>query len=189
MTNSETGLIVMGGSWGGFQASLSILRDLPHNFRIPIVLVLHRQKNADSELHLIYDKKLFLKAKEVEEKEIIRSGIVYLAPSNYHVLIEKEGTFSLDDSELVNFSRPAIDVTFSNAADVFGPRTVGILLSGASEDGSRGLKQISDSGGIAIVQNPNEAEAGVMPRAGIKSTPGCLILTVNEIKEYLIAIK
>lgn len=185
----KVNLIVMGGSWGGFQSSLSILAGLPRNFAIPIVLILHRQKNADSELHLIYDKKISLKAKEVEEKEKIRGGIVYLAPSNYHVLIEKDGTFSLDDSELVNFSRPAIDVTFSNAADVYGSHTIGILLSGASEDGSSGLKQISENGGIAIVQNPKEAEAETMPKAAIKSTPGCLILSVEEIREYLIAIK
>ncbi len=186
---NKVSLIVMGGSWGGFQASLTILRDLPSNFAIPIVLILHRQKNTDSDLHLIYDRKLRLKTKEVEEKEFIRSGFVYLAPANYHVLIEKEGFFSLDDSELVNFSRPAIDVTFSNAAHVYGSEAMGILLSGASGDGSLGLKQISDSGGITIVQNPDEAEADTMPRAAIKIIPGCSILSANEIKKFLIAIK
>lgn len=186
---NKVNLIVMGGSWGGFQASLSILRELPADFRIPIILVLHRQKNTESDLHLIYDRKLLLEAKEVEEKELIRGGCVYLAPANYHVLIEKEGSFSLDDSELVNFSRPAIDVTFNNAAEVYGSQTLGILLSGASEDGSRGLRQISDKGGIAIVQTPEEAEAETMPRAAIKMTPGCLVLSVDEIREYLIAIK
>lgn len=185
----KANLIVIGGSWGGFQASLSILKDLPHNFPIPIVLILHRMKNADSDLHLIYDKKLFLKAKEVEEKEIIRKGFVYLAPSNYHVLIEKDDTFSLDDSELVNFSRPSIDVTFTNAAAVYGSRTIGILLSGASDDGSRGLRRIKEKGGVAIVQDPTHAEADTMPKAAIKIISDCLILSLEEIREYLIAIK
>lgn len=182
-------LVVIGGSWGGFQASLSILMGLPADFNIPIILILHRLKNADSELQTLYNKKLGLEVVEIEEKQPIEPGRVYLAPANYHVLIEKEKTFSLDDSELENFSRPSIDVTFDNVAEVYGAHTLGILLSGASNDGSAGLKNISDHNGVAIVQNPEEAEADTMPKSAIKIVPDCLVMKTAAIYDYLLNLQ
>ena len=178
-------LIVMGGSWGGIQASLEILKDLPGNYSIPIILVLHRLRTSDSGIQHIFAKKIQLEAREIEEKEAALPGKLYLAPANYHVLLEQDLTFSLDSSELVNYSRPSIDVTFKAAAQVRGPQTAGILLSGASSDGSKGLLSIAQKGGIPIVQHPEQAEVGTMPRAAIEIVPDCRIFTIESIKAFL----
>ncbi|HEY4650991.1 MAG TPA: chemotaxis protein CheB [Pontibacter sp.] len=185
---SSPKLIVIGGSWGGIQASLQILKYLPANYSIPIVLVLHRLRNYDGSLQEVFDKKIQLRAVEVEEKESIKSGYVYVAPANYHVLLESDYTFSLDDSELENYSRPSIDVTFTSAADVLGDQVIGILLSGASRDGSSGLNYIFEKQGKAIVQEPTEAEVDTMPLAAINSTPGCSVMRLAEIKELLLSL-
>lgn len=186
--SAKAKLIVIGGSWGGIQASLSILKELPANFSLPVVLVLHRLRNHDSDLHSIYSKKLALKVQEVEEKESIQGGCLYLAPANYHVLIEKDRSFSLDVSELENFSRPSIDVTFTSAADVYGEGMLAILLSGASKDGSMGLKYIREKGGEVIVQDPSEAEADTMPNSAISIVPDCRIFNIQKIKEHLLSL-
>ncbi|MBC5772566.1 chemotaxis protein CheB [Pontibacter sp. KCTC 32443] len=181
-------LIVIGGSWGGIQASLQILQQLPPDYSIPIVLVLHQLRNNEGNLQQVYQKKIKLRAVEIEEKESINSGYVYLAPTNYHVLIENDYTFALDDSELENYSRPSIDVTFTSAADVFGDQVIGILLSGASKDGSSGLKYIFEKQGKAIVQNPEEAEVDTMPQAAIDLIPGCSIMNLTSIQAFLLSL-
>lgn len=188
MTGEAVKLLVIGGSWGGIQATLAILKELPERYSIPIILVLHRHRNFDSDLQHLFDKRLALKVVEVEEKESIMGGYVYLAPANYHVLIEKDQTFSLDVSEHENYSRPSIDVTFASAAEALGARVTGILLSGASKDGSLGLKQIAEKGGIALVQDPGEAEAATMPQSAISLIPACKILKLEKIKEYLLSL-
>lgn len=177
----------MGGSWGGLHASVEILKDLPEDYSIPIILVLHRLRNAESGLQQIFAKRIRLRAQEIEEKESIKGGMLYLAPSNYHVLLEKEFTFSLDSSEPENYSRPSIDVTFESVAQVCGAQTAGILLSGASKDGSKGLKAIALKGGIPIVQHPAEAEVDTMPNAAIEIIPDCCIFTIERIKAFLIS--
>lgn len=182
---NNIGLIVMGGSWGGFKASLAILSGLPANFQIPILIVLHRLRNFESDLAAVYNNRLSLNVREVEEKEKLSAGNIYLAPSNYHVLIERDQTFSLDVSEFENYSRPSIDVTFTSAAEIYGAKTIGILLSGASKDGSMGLKNIKDKGGLAIVQEPKEAEVDTMPAAAIKIMPDCTVLQLKGIREFL----
>ena len=181
-------LIVIGGSWGGIQASMQILKDLPEDYSIPIVLVLHRLRNADSGLHHIYSKKIKLQVREVEEKEVMQAGFLYLAPPNYHVLIEKDFSFSLDSSELENYSRPSIDVTFTSAATVMKSALAGIILSGASSDGSKGLQTIAKKGGIAIVQDPLEAEVATMPKSAIEIIPDCRIFTIERIKQFLLSL-
>lgn len=178
-------LIVMGGSWGGLQASLTVLKGLPAGYKIPIVLVLHRLRSFEGELPSIYENKLALNVQEVEEKEEIKAGHVYIAPANYHVLIEKDRTFSLDVSELENFSRPSIDVTFASAADIYGKSTIGILLSGANKDGSLGLLAIRNKGGVTIVQDPDEAEVNTMPRSAIEHVPESMILKQEQIQAFL----
>lgn len=181
-------LIVIGGSWGGIQASMQILQGLPATYSIPIVLVLHRLRTNDGNLQELFEKKVPLKAVEIEDKEPILPGHLYVAPANYHVLLEKEQIFSLDDSELENYSRPSIDVTFNSAADVFAENTVGILLSGASKDGSSGLKAIFEKHGTVIAQDPAEAEVATMPLSAIQTIPGCKIMTVEHIKAYLLSL-
>lgn len=181
-------LIVIGGSWGGIQASMRVLQGLPAMYSIPIVLVLHRLRNYEGNLQELFEKKISLKTVEIEDKEPILPGHLYIAPANYHVLLEKEQVFSLDDSELENYSRPSIDVTFSSAADVYGINTVGILLSGASRDGSSGLKAIFEKHGTVIAQDPAEAEVATMPMAAIQIIPGCKIMNVEHIKAYLLSL-
>lgn len=182
-------LIVIGGSWGGIQASLAILKNLPSDFNIPIVLILHRLKYFDSEMDKIYRKRLNLKVREVDDKASIEPGYVYIAPANYHVLIERDYTFSLDSSELVNYSRPSIDVTFNSAAAIYCKKVLGILLSGANKDGSLGLKNIVEKGGKAVVQDPKEAEIDTMPLSAINSIPSCEVLSLTEIQNFLFSLK
>ncbi|TXK48753.1 chemotaxis protein CheB [Pontibacter qinzhouensis] len=181
-------VLVMGGSWGGIQASIQVLQALPSGFKLPVVLVLHRLRNTESDLQRIYEKKTKLQVQEIEEKELLRPGCVHLAPANYHVLLERDNTFSLDVSDLENYSRPSIDVTFMSAADIFGKQVIGVLLSGASKDGSAGLKYIYDKGGQTIVQDPAEAEISTMPESAIKLVPGCSVMSLGRIQEYLLSI-
>lgn len=178
-------LIVIGGSWGGIQASIEILKDIPPDYNIPIILILHRLRNSDSGMQHIFAKKIKLETREIEEKEPVKPGILYLAPANYHVLLEHDFTFSLDSSEPENYSRPSIDVTFKDAAKVAGSHTAGIILSGASGDGSKGLQSIAVKGGIPIVQHPDQAEVDTMPRAAIDIVPDCRIFTIENIKAFL----
>lgn len=182
-------IIMIGGSWGGLHASLSILSGLKPTFPIPIVLVLHRLKNFESDLCGLFRKRLAINVLEIEEKEKVRPGNVYIAPSNYHVLIERDKTFSLDVSEYENFSRPSIDVTFSSAAEIFRAGTTGILLSGASKDGSKGLKKIRDMDGLCIVQDPEEAEVATMPASAIRLIPDSRIYTLKKIQAFLCSLQ
>lgn len=186
--HKDIGLIVIGGSWGGFKASQFILNGLPANFKVPVLLVLHRLRNFESDLAAVYNSKLILKVREIEEKEKISPGNIYLVPSNYHVLIERDQTFSLDVSEYENYSRPSIDVTFTSAAEIYGSKTIGILLSGASKDGSRGLRNIKDKGGLTIVQDPKEAEVDTMPSAAIGLVPESTVMTLQGIREFLYSL-
>jgi len=181
-------LIVIGGSWGGIQAALHILQELPANYSIPILLVLHQLRNNEGTLADIFSKRLKLQVCEVEDKMLLKSGALYIAPANYHVLVENDLSLSLDDSELENYSRPSIDSTFASAASVFGDQVTGILLSGANKDGSSGLKEISLRGGKAIVQDPDEAQVNIMPLAAVSAVPGCNIMGIQAIFTYLRAL-
>ena len=124
---------------------------------------------------------------EVEDKAPIVAGNVYVAPPDYHLLIER-GYFSLSTEEPVHFSRPSIDVTFVSAADTYGERSVGVVLTGANADGSRGLKRIADRGGLALVQSPETAESPTMPAAALRCVPDARSLTIAQIAEVLTAL-
>lgn len=179
--------ILIGGSWGGMDAVIKILSGVPANYPIPIIVILHRKKDTKSELTSVIQNKLLLKVKEIEEKEKINPGQVYIAPANYHVLIEEEKTFSLDVSERVNHSRPSIDVTFESGAEVYKDKLIGIILTGANKDGSLGLNIVSKSGGLAIVQDPLEAEIETMPKAALLKTPEVNhIFRLEQIKAFLL---
>ncbi len=184
---SEYEVVVIGGSWGGREAVVEILSGLPSTFRTPIIVVLHRQKNSESYLREIIAQHLQIEVQEVNEKEKIAGGKIYLAPSNYHVLIEEDKTFSLDVSENVVHSRPSIDVLFESAAVVYADRLIGVLLSGANSDGSEGLHTISKKGGMVIVQNPDEAENSFMPLAALEKTEA-FVMTKAQIREFLLTL-
>ncbi len=180
--------VVIGASWGGLAAVVAITKDLPANYPLPIVVVLHRLKDFESELEAILQKKIALKVCEVDEKRPLKGGKMYVAPANYHVLIESDSTFSLSISAPENYSRPSIDVTFDSAAEAYGNRLIGIILTGANNDGSKGLKAIVDKGGTAIIQDPEEAEMNMMPLAAIALVNNALVLKLSQIKDFLLSV-
>lgn len=185
--------IVIGVSAGGWDALNTILPALPREFTLPVVIVQHLSPDSEGYLAQSLNKRCLLKVKEADEKEPIEPGTIYIAPANYHLLIEEDRTLSLSISEHVHYSRPSIDVLFETAAEAFGPRLIGVVLTGASADGSQGLKKIQERGGLTLVQDPATAESPIMPQAAIKTihAEGRLvdyILPLKEIAPFLMKI-
>lgn len=181
--------IVIGVSAGGMAALGRILPRLPKDFPIPVIIVQHLSPQSDNFMIRHFDRLCQIKVKEADEKEEILPGTAYFAPPNYHLLIETDFTFTLSVEERVNFSRPSIDVLFESARDAWCSQLVGIILTGASGDGSKGLKQIKDCGGLTIVQDPKEAEVSVMPESAIKITNVDKILKIDDIAAFLLTLK
>ena len=177
--------VVVGTSYGGMNALKIVLSALPINFRAPMLIVQHLSPQSNGYLIEYLNNFSKIKVKEADEKEQIRIGNAYLAPPNYHLLVDNKGFLSLTVNEKINFARPSIDVLFESAVDAFGSEVIGVILTGANSDGSMGLKRIKDSGGIAIVQDPKEAEADTMPRAAIKITDVDYVLPLIEIANKL----
>lgn len=180
--------ISIGVSAGGMEALSIIIPGLPAPFPIPVVVIQHISPHSDNYMTRYLDNISAIKVKEVDEKERIIPGVVYTAPPNYHVLLEEDETFSLSVEGRINFARPSIDVFFQSAADVYGPHLVGIVLTGANNDGSQGLKMIKKRGGLTIVQDPDTAEVDGMPRAAIATTKIDHILTLEQISPFLIQL-
>ncbi len=181
-------IIVMGGSSGAMTVLAELLPDFPADFPVPIVIAVHlhpRQDNAHIER---LTSQCALRVKEADEKESIQAGAIYLAPPNYHLLIENDRTFSLSIDERVNYARPSIDVLFETAAQVYGPQTIGVVLTGANNDGAGGLRLIKERGGLAIVQDPRTAESTFMPQAALEATSVDHMLSVPEIGKLLVKI-
>ena len=157
-------LLVIGGSAGSLQVVLSILKQIGLGFPLPVLIVLHRNSIFESSLEDLLYARTHLIIKEVEEKEMLLPGRVYVCPPDYHVLVEQDRTTSLDYSERVNFSRPSIDVTFRSAADVYGPGLIAVLLSGGNADGAEGMEYVQQRGGLTLLQDPQKAEVPYMPQ-------------------------
>ncbi|HEY0054373.1 MAG TPA: chemotaxis protein CheB [Pedobacter sp.] len=174
-------LLVIGGSAGSIEVIIKILEKLNKNLAIAIVIIIHRKRNSDASLTKLFNNKSTILVTEANEKDPILPGRIYLAPADYHLLIENDYTLSLDLSEKVQFSRPSIDVTFESAADVYGQSLAALLLSGANSDGAQGLLTIANSGGITIVQNPASAEVDFMPKAAIFKTVVDYIIETNDL--------
>ncbi len=177
--------VVMGGSTGSIEVLLSILPQLPTPLSFALIIVLHRKNTADSTLANLLSLKTSNPLREVDDKDVVKPGTIYLAPADYHLLIEQDKVFSLDDSEKVNYSRPSIDVTFESAADVYGSSLVGVLLSGANADGSAGLNAIKKAGGLLVVQQPETAQVGFMPQQAILNAPVDRILDIQQLIDFL----
>jgi len=165
--NTNKKLIVIGGSSGCLDALLVILPALKKDFRIPILLVIHRSNNTDNGLTDLLSARTSLQLKEADEKDPLLPGWIYLAPPDYHVLLEADGTLSLDASEKVHYCRPSIDVTFISAATVYQQHCTAVLLSGANADGAVAMRNIHENGGRNIVQDPAEALVNYMPSQAI----------------------
>lgn len=177
-------MVVIGGSAGSLAVVLELLPYFKSDLEISIVIIFHR-KGDDGTLIDILSHRSHFEVKEVEDKEVIRAGVVYVAPADYHVLIEKDKSLSLDYSEKINFSRPSIDVTFESAADVYGRSLVGILLSGANADGANGLDKIGKAGGLVVVQDPETAEVSYMPSAALNKTHVDIILHSDKMSDIV----
>ena len=178
-------IILIGGSAGSFHIIMNILRGLENNFSIPIIIVLHRKNDDKTGLIELMNSSCNLMVKEAEDKDIIRKGFIYIAPSDYHVLVEKNGSLSLDYSEKINFSRPSIDVTFQTAAEAFGSKVTAILLSGSNQDGTEGLKTVKEFGGTTVIQNPKEAEFPFMPDYALKHATIDKIIGNEQIVSFI----
>jgi two-component system chemotaxis response regulator CheB len=180
--------IVIGGSAGSFQLVLKILSVLPKDFKFPVFFALHRSKEIRKGFAEALSIKSNLNVVEPHDKQIIRPGNAYLAPSNYHMLIELGFTIALSTEEMVKFSRPAINLTFETASYVYRDKLLGILLSGANSDGAEGMKKIKERGGYTIVQNPDQAMIKTMPEAAIKATQIDQLMSIDEICSYLLEL-
>jgi len=180
--------IVIGVSSGGMNAMKTIFSLLPANFSTPIVIVQHIGSHSENVWIQLLNDKSKLEIKEADEKEIIEKGKVYIAPANYHLLIERDKTFSLTIDEKVNFARPSIDVLFESAAEAYQNKLIGVILTGSNNDGTKGIRRIKDYGGLTIVQDPDTAESGFMPASVIASFLPDYVLPLEEIIKILIKI-
>lgn len=181
---NDFAIVLIGASKGGLFALQKLLSFLPGTFTTPVVIVQHRMESADDLLVEILQKSTELLVKEVEDKDNINRGVIYLAPAGYHLLIE-EDHFALSTEGPVSASRPSVDVLFESAVWEFGSKVVGIILTGMNKDGAQGLKKIKEAGGITLVQDPEEAESRQMPDAAVAASKVDYILTLEEIGRFL----
>lgn len=180
--------IVIGVSSGGMKALKMMFSLLPAGFSIPLIIVQHLGARSGNEWIRLLEDKGRLKIKEADEKETIEKGTIYFAPANYHLLIEKTRTFSLTIDEKVNFARPSIDVLFESAAEAYKDKLIGIVLTGANNDGAKGLARIKELGGLTIAQDPETAESHYMPAAAISLLQPDHILSLENISRLLLEI-
>jgi two-component system chemotaxis response regulator CheB len=184
---SDIALIVIGTSWGGLEALGVIVRGLPGSFPIPLVAVQHRSRDARPMLAELLQQSTELKVIEAEDKDFLSPGHLLLAPPDYHLLIE-DSFISLDTGQQVKYSRPSIDVTLISAAETYGSRVAGLVLTGANDDGAAGLRRIADRGGLAMVEDPTTATSAVMPAAALRAVPQARVLTLADIPAALVRL-
>jgi two-component system chemotaxis response regulator CheB len=178
-------VICIGASWGGLNAVGQVLSDLPAAVDVPIVLVQHRSADAqDGALAELLSGQSRRRVLDAEDKMRLEPGHVYVAPPDYHLLVER-GSLALNVDERIQFARPSIDVLFESAADAYGSRVIGIILTGANEDGAQGLRHIKESGGVALIQDPAGATRRAMPDAAIATTVADAILPLDAIGKFV----
>lgn len=181
-------LVVIGASWGGLYALMELLGALPTDFGCPIVIVQHRAPDDDDQrLADVLTRYSALPVEDAHDKQPIVPGHVYLAPADYHLMIEGDH-FALTTEDLVQWSRPSVDVLFESAADNFGDDVVAILLTGLGKDGAAGLAHVKKRGGCTIVQQPSSADQGAMPQAGIDAGGAVEILPLDDIPRRIVEI-
>ena len=178
-------LVCIGASWGGLTAIGQVLADLPEDFDLPIAVAQHRHRDSQAEtLAELLQAKIDRPVLDVDDKMPIASRHVYIAPPNYHLLVER-GSFALSVDEHIQYARPSIDVLFETAAHAYGAGVIGIVLTGANADGALGLARIKDAGGVALIQDPRGAARRTMPDAAIAATVADAVLPVEEIASFL----
>ena len=177
--------VVVGASAGGVEALLTVFGYLPATFELPVVAVLHLPERRPSELPSVLERRLRRPVREARDKAPIERGLIYVAGPSYHLSIERDRSFSLSLEPRVHFSRPSIDLLFDSAADAYGAALAGVLMTGASQDGARGLAAIRDAGGLTVVQDPAEAKIATMPEAALELFQPDHILTLHGIGRLL----
>ena len=177
-------IVVVGTSTGGLKALHTLLSGLPADFPLPVVMVQHRGSSSENGLCEFLAQSSRLPVTEPEDKEPVISGRAYLAPRDYHLLIENR-SFALSVDHAVAYARPSIDVLFECVADEYGDKAIGVILTGANNDGARGLARISSQGGLTLVENPNTAASQEMPRAALSCTTADWVLPLEEIAPQL----
>ena len=178
-------VLLVGGSAGSFKLIFKLIKSFPHDLNKTVIIVIHRKKNFFSEIEKLFAEHSRMLLREVSDKEKIENNAIYIAPANYHTLIESNGHFGLDVSEAVWYSKPSIDVTFESAAEIYKQNCTALLLSGANQDGAEGLLKLRQNGALTIVQHPDDAEMADMPKAAINIKAAEYILRTTEIFELL----
>ncbi len=181
--------VIIGGSAGSFQVITKILNALPKNFPIPVLMCMHRLKHVRTGFVETLNLKSKLPVVEPFDKQLIKAGLAFLAPANYHMYIELGNRIALSTEETVNHSRPSIDLAFISAANVYREKLIGIILSGANKDGAYGLKKINETGGLTIVQRPETCEVRAMTEAAINETKPDHIYSPDQIVHFLLKHK
>ena len=184
-------LIVIGCSMGGMHALQIIFESLPKEFCVPIVIAQHRYRTSSEALPAYFRRHSSLSVVDATDKQWVMPGHVYLAPANYHLLVDRtegRGELSLSVDEAVAYSRPSIDVLFESAADAYGQSLIGVVLTGANSDGTRGAARIKQRGGFVIAQDPKTAESPAMPEAAIAAGRVDRILPLERIGPFLVEL-
>jgi two-component system, chemotaxis family, protein-glutamate methylesterase/glutaminase len=179
--NSE--ILLLGGSAGSFKIMFQIIKALKPSLNKAVVIIIHRSKNYLSEIETLFAENSRLTLREISDKDKIQKNTIYIAPANYHTLIEVGGYFGLDVSDPVWFSKPSIDITFESAADIYKDRCTGILFSGANQDGAQGLLKLKKAGALTIAQDPDEAEVSEMPQMAVNIDAANYVLKTDAIFE------
>lgn len=180
--------VVIGVSTGGVSALKRLLGSLSADFPIPVLVATHITPDSDDGLSVLLNALCAIRVKEADEQETITPGTVYIAPANYHLLVEHGGNLSLSVDPPVNFARPSVDVLFESAADAYGPALIGVILTGAGNDGGRGLLRIKECGGLAIVQDPADAEMDSMPKSALQLLKADHVVRLKEIPALLMRL-
>jgi two-component system, chemotaxis family, protein-glutamate methylesterase/glutaminase len=188
MTGEAVQAIVIGASAGAIQALSRILPELPADYPIPVLVVVHIPADRADLLAPLFQARCRLVVKEAEDKEPILPGLIYFGASDYHLLVESDRSVSLSVDEPVLYSRPSIDVLFESAADAYGPALVGVILTGANEDGAEGLRAVAEAGGVTLVEDPAEAFAPVMPSAALARCAAARSMSLDAISAYLVSL-
>lgn len=182
---ADPAAVVIGASVGAIGALNLLLPELPADFPLPVLIVVHVPPDGKSSLPDLFDPRCALRVKEAEDKEEIQPGTVYFAPANYHLMVEPDFRIALSNEEPVLFSRPAIDLLFDSAADAYGTGLTGIILTGASCDGTEGLASVARAGGTALVQDPATAEGQMMPRSAMMACAEARSMNLSQISTFL----
>ena len=178
-------VVAIGGSAGSLQIVLKIVPLLSPGMNVCVILVMHRKSNEDNVLSDVISARTGLRVREIEDKDAIEAGVIFLAPPDYHVLLEKDGTFTLDDSEKVHFSRPSIDVTFESVAEVCRENLICVLLSGANSDGAEGLRTARALGATIVIQDPDTADVPYMPKQAMEIVEPDMLLSESNLIDFV----